>query len=213
MAYAIVDVYCASYSRPPASVTHDIDDTVDVVHGRQQLSLFNAYYDERCFLPIHVYDTATSRPVAILLRPGKTPSGQEVRGHVRRLIRRIRNHWPITQITIRGDDHYARPELMAWCEANAVDFIFGLPGNGVLSRLVEETVDDIRVRRAEAGVSAIRKYGEVRYGARSWGCERRVAARIEVVSVLVSAGDCQHPNAQDVGDAVRYEQRIARIGG
>ena len=55
----------------------DIDDTVDVVHGHQQLSLFNAHYDERCFLPIHVYDTATSRPVAVLLRPGTTPSGAE----------------------------------------------------------------------------------------------------------------------------------------
>jgi hypothetical protein len=59
-------------------VTLDIDDTVDVVHGHQQLSLFNAHYDERCFLPIHIYDTATSRPVAVLLRPGKTPSGQEI---------------------------------------------------------------------------------------------------------------------------------------
>ena len=58
---------------PPEAVTLDIDDTVDVVHGHQQLSLFNAHYDERCFLPIHVYDTATSRPVAIILRPGKTP--------------------------------------------------------------------------------------------------------------------------------------------
>ena len=59
-------------------MTLDIDDTVDVVHGQQQLSLFNAHYDERCFLPIHVYDTATSRPVAVLLRPGKTPSGRDV---------------------------------------------------------------------------------------------------------------------------------------
>jgi len=70
---AMVDLYCASYPRPPAAVTLDIDDTVDVVHGRQQVSLFNAHYDERCFLPIHVYDTATCRPVAVLLRPGKTP--------------------------------------------------------------------------------------------------------------------------------------------
>ena len=71
----MVDLYCASYAAPPAAVTLDIDDTVDVVHGHQQLSLFNAHYDERCFLPIHVYDTATSRPVAVLLRPGKTPFG------------------------------------------------------------------------------------------------------------------------------------------
>jgi hypothetical protein len=81
------------------------------VHGRQQLSLFNAHYDERCFRPIHVYDTATSRPVAILLRPGKTPSGQELGGHVRRLLRRrIRNHWPTTRITLRDDGHYARSD-------------------------------------------------------------------------------------------------------
>jgi hypothetical protein len=72
----MVVLYCSSYDRPPASVTLDIDDTLDVVHGHQQLSMFNAHYDERCFLPIHVYDTATSRPVAVLLRPGKTPSGQ-----------------------------------------------------------------------------------------------------------------------------------------
>ena len=161
MTYAMVDVYCASYPRPPASVTLDIDDTVDVVHGRQQLSLFNAHYDERCFLPIHVYDTATSRPVAILLRPGKTPS-------LRRLIRRIRNHWPSTRVTLRGDGHYARSELMAWCEANAVNFIFGLPGNAVLSRLVEETADDVRLRRAEAGAPAMRHYAEARYGVMGW---------------------------------------------
>src|SRR5437762_6335957 len=86
-----VDLYCASYTTAPAAVTFDIDDTVDVVHGHQQLSLFNAHYDERCFLPIHVYDTATSRPVAVLLRPGKTPSGIEIRGHLRRLVRRIRH--------------------------------------------------------------------------------------------------------------------------
>jgi len=78
MTYAMIDIYCSSYPRPPAAVTLDIDDTVDVAHGHQQLALFNAYYDERCFLPIHVYESATSRPVAVLLRPGKTPSGDEV---------------------------------------------------------------------------------------------------------------------------------------
>jgi hypothetical protein len=82
-------------------------------------------YDERCFLPIHVYDTATSRPVAVLLRPGKTPSGTEVRGHLRRLVRRIRRHWPQTRITIRGDSHYGRPEVMEWCDENRIDFVFG----------------------------------------------------------------------------------------
>jgi hypothetical protein len=82
MSYAMIDLYCASYARPPREVTLDIDDTVDVVHGTQQLSLFNTHHGERCFLPIHVYETATARPVAVLLRSGKTPSGREVRGHI-----------------------------------------------------------------------------------------------------------------------------------
>jgi hypothetical protein len=179
MTYAMVDIYCASYPCPPAAVTLDIDDTVDVVHGHQQLALFNAHYDERCFLPIHVYDTATCRPVAVLLRPGKTPSGCEVRNHLRRLVRRIRSHWPTTRLTIRGDGHYGRPEVMAWCEANDVDYILGLPGNAVLSRLVEVAADDVRVRRAEAEAEIVRRCTEIHYGAKSWGCERRVAARIE----------------------------------
>jgi hypothetical protein len=127
--HVMAALYCTSYDKPPAAVTLDIDDTVDVVDGHQQLSMFNAHYDARCFLPIHVYDTATSRPVAVLLRPGKTPSGTEVRAHLRRLVRRIRRHWPQTRITIRGDGHYRRPEVMEWCDEIGVDFVFGLPGN------------------------------------------------------------------------------------
>src|ERR1700681_1476645 len=71
LTYTLVDAWMDSYPREPASVTLDIDDTCDVVHGHQQLSLFNAHYDERCFLPIHVYDTEKSRPVAVVLRPGQ----------------------------------------------------------------------------------------------------------------------------------------------
>ncbi len=183
LTYALVDLYCASYPRPPEAVTLDIDDTVDVVHGHQQLCLFNAHHDERCFMPIHVYDVATSRPVAMILRPSKTPSGVEVRGHLRRLVRRIRSHWPTTRLTIRGDGHYGRPEVMAWCEANGVDFIFGLPGNAVLARLLEEAADDVRVRRAEADAPSLRRYAETRYGAKSWRCKRRVAARIEATTL------------------------------
>src|SRR5690349_820322 len=175
----MVALYCGSYDKPPASVTLDIDDTLDVVHGHQLLSMYSANYDERCFLPIHVYDTATSRPVAMLLRPGKTPSGREIRGHLRRLVRMIRGYWPHTHITIRGDSHYARPEVMDFCDANGIDYVFGLSGNDVLRRLVEPVADDVRVCRAEANAAAIRRYTETRYGAKSWHVDRRIAARIE----------------------------------
>jgi hypothetical protein len=98
------------------------------------------------------------------------------------MVRRIRSQWPDTRLTIRGDGHYGRPEVMTWCEANGVDYIFGLPGNAVLDRLVEPVADDVRVRRARTQVAVVRRYCETRYGARSWRCERRVAGRIEATT-------------------------------
>jgi hypothetical protein len=182
LTYALIDIWCRSYITPPASVVLDIDDTLDVAHGHQKLAEWNAHYDERCFLPIHIYDTATGRPVAMILRPGKTPSGKEVRGWLRRLIKRIRRHWPRTRITIRGDSHYGREEAMSWCEANGIDYIFGLSGNAVLDRLVEPAADAIRVRRAEGQHAVLRGYTETRYAAKSWARKRRAVARIEATA-------------------------------
>jgi len=179
LGYAMIGLWCRGYRRPPKSITLDIDDTLDVVHGHQQLSLFNAHYDERCFLPIHVYDADSGHCVAVLLRPGKTPSGKEIRGHLRRLIRRIRQHWPNTRITIRGDSHYGRPEVMDWCDAHDVSFILGLSGNVVLAAQVETIADAVRTKRAVDDLDAVRDWTETRYAAKSWSTPRRVAARIE----------------------------------
>jgi hypothetical protein len=115
----------------------------------------------------------------MILRPGKTPSGIEVRGHVRRLVRAIRRHWPTTRITIRGDGHYCRPEVMGWCEAHGVDYVFGLTGTKALAAKVEETADTIRVERAVEDKDAVRGFTETRHQAKSWKRERRVVARIE----------------------------------
>ena len=90
MMVAMIDQFCASYRRAPASIILDIDDTFDAVHGHQQLSLFNAHYDERCFLPIHIYEGGSGKPVAMILREGKTPSGTEVRTILKHVVARIR---------------------------------------------------------------------------------------------------------------------------
>lgn len=179
LTYALVDQWMTSYDKPPSSVTLDIDDTCDVAHGHQQLSLFNAHYDERCFLPIHVYDTEKSRPVAVILRPGKTPSGVEVRAHLRRLVRHMRKSWPQTRILFRGDGHYARPEAMSWCEQNGVDYVFGLPGTKPLSKKLDETADAVRTERAVCDKDVVRGYAETRHRAKSWDKERRAIARVE----------------------------------
>jgi hypothetical protein len=179
LTYAMVDIYCASYAVPPAAVTLDVDDTVDVVHGHQQLALFNAHYDERCFLPIHIYEGTTGKPVAVILRQGKTPAGVEVRTILKHVIGRIRGHWPKVKILVRGDSHYGRIEAMEWCEQQGVDYIFGFGGNAVLKAMTEEAADVLCVRRATDSAAKLRTFATLSYGAKSWNKERRTVARIE----------------------------------
>jgi len=176
----MVDLWCRTHASAPKAIMLDIDDTADTVHGHQQLSLFNAHYDERCFLPIHVYDAASGHCLLTILRPGKTPDGKEIRGHLRRLVRRIRMHWPNTRITFRGDSHYGRKEVMDWCERNDVTYIFGLGPNKVLAGQVFPKLDECCVRRALVQAEKVRDFTVTRYAAKSWSRARRVVARIEV---------------------------------
>lgn len=176
---AMVDQFCDSYRRAPVSITLDIDDTFDAVHGHQQLSLFNAHYDERCFLPIHIYEGASGKPVAVILREGKTPAGAEVRTILKHVIGRIRRHWPKVHILVRGDSHYGRLEAMEWCEEQGIDYIFGFGGNAVLKAMTQDAADALCVERATGSAAKLRAFATLSYGAKSWNKERRVAARIE----------------------------------
>ena len=180
MMAAMVDLFCDSWRQVPARIELDIDDTEDRVHGHQQLSLFNAYYDGYCFLPIHIYEATSGKLVAAILRPGKTPSGAEGRTILKHVIRRIRKNWPRVEILVRGDSHYGRPEVMDWCEDNGIGYVFGLSGNAVLAARVAPLAEDVALRRlAREPETKVRRYGNLVYAAKSWRTERRVIARVE----------------------------------
>jgi hypothetical protein len=179
MMAAMVELFCDSFEDVPRRIVLDIDDTCDPAHGHQQLALFHAYYDERCFLPIHIYEATTGKPVAVILRPGKTPDGAEVALVLRHVIRAIRARWPKVDILVRGDSHYGRPEAMAWCERNRVAYVFGLAGNKVLLDRVAGLAEDAAVSWAEGEAPKVRRYTEFAYAAKSWSTERRVIARVE----------------------------------
>jgi hypothetical protein len=179
MMAAMVELFCDSFAEVPRRIVLDVDDTEDRVHGRQELALFHAHYDGRCFLPIHVYEAITGKPVAVILRPGKTPDGAEVALVLRHVIRRIRARWPRADILVRGDSHYGRPEAMTWCERNRVAYVFGLAGNKVLLARVAGLAEEAAVSRVEGEAAKVRRYGELRYAAKTWHTERRVVARVE----------------------------------
>ena len=179
MMAAMIELFCDSFEQVPGRIVLDIDDTCDPVHGGQQLALFHAYHDERCFLPIHVYEATTGKPVAVILRPGKTPDGAEVARVLRHVVGAIRRRWPRVDILVRGDSHYGRPEAMSWCERNRVAYIFGLAGNKVLLARVLAHAEAAALERVEGEAAKVRCFGEFPYAAKSWDVERRVIARVE----------------------------------
>jgi hypothetical protein len=179
MMAAMVELFCDSFEEVPRRIVLDIDDTCDPAHGHQQLALFHAHHDERCFLPIHVCEATSGKPVAAILRPGKTPDGAEVALVLRHVVGAIRRRWPKVDILVRGDSHYGRPEAMAWCERHRVGYIFGLAGNQVLLGRVTDLAEDVAVSRAEGGAAKVRRYAEFAYAAKTWSVERKVIARVE----------------------------------
>jgi hypothetical protein len=179
MMAAMVALFCDSFATVPRRITLDIDDTGDRVHGGQQLALFNAYHDSRCFQPIHIYEAATGKPVAVILRPGKTPGGVEVARVLRHVVGAIRARWPRVDIVVRGDSHYARPQAMDWLERNRVGYVFGLATNPVLRARTAELAEAAALARLDDKAEKVRRFAGFAYAARSWKLARRIVARIE----------------------------------
>ena len=176
---AMIGLFCDSFVTVPRRIVLDIDDTEDRVHGGQQLALFNAYHDSHCFKPIHIYEAATGKPVAVILRPGKTPDGAEVALVMRHVVRAIRARWPRVDIVVRGDSHYARPQAMDWLERNRVGYIFGLATNAVLRARVTDLAEDAALARLDGSDDKVRRFAAFTYAAKSWKHQRHVVARVE----------------------------------
>ena len=179
MGRAMVDLYCKSFHKVPKRITLDIDDTFDAVHGGQQLRLFNAHYDEYGFQPIVVFDGG-GRFITAVLRPAKRPGGKEIKAFLRRLLRAIRANWPKTEILLRGDSHYCCPEVLDWCRANGLDFIFGVAPTSTLRRHILDLEANAKACfEAAPKDGKVRRFREFLDGAASWSRVERIIARVE----------------------------------
>jgi hypothetical protein len=179
MGLGMIDTFCDSYVRLPDRIVLDIDDTVDLAHGDQQLSLFSTHAGDTCFQPILIFEASTQKPVAAILRPGKRPSGEEAARVIGHVIRRIRANWPRVEIMLRGDGHYGTPEVMDVLEDTGCSYVLGLPTNARLKVIAAPWSEDAATRRALNDKDVLRRFFQTDYAARSWRKERRVIARVE----------------------------------
>jgi hypothetical protein len=193
---ALVDHFIASYPEPPHAIVLDVDHSDDPTHGQQEFTFYNHHYQNHCYLPLFIFEGTSHALVTAYLRPGTRPTGAENAMIFVRLLSYLRRHWPHTHILVRGDSHFATPEVMdVIAHRRWADFVFGLAGNAVLLRQAAPIIQEARrlhqqrVALAQAHGQApplsSRLYDEFPYAAGSWAQPWRVVLKAEVMS----AGD------------------------
>lgn len=178
IAEAFVDSFLASYKKVPKGIILDIDDTPDPTHGNQQLSFFNAYHGSYCFMPIHIYEGTTGKLITTILREGKRPSGKEIVMILKRIVQRIRQAWPDVGIIIRGDSHYACPEVFDFCDQFNLFFVLGLTGRAPMNRKVEGLVERAKTLFLQKN-RPVKLFTEFVHQAASWSTPQRVICKVE----------------------------------
>lgn len=191
---AFVDQFIVSYAKPPAVIVLDLDHSDDPTHGQQELAGFNAYYGYHCYLPLFIFEGLSGKLVTAVLRPGRRPTGAENAMILKRVLKRLRAAWPETHIILRGDSHFANPELMQWVlDDPHADFIFGLSGNAVLAPLAQPflaaacQLHAVRCENARRSGQpqppVTRTYHDVDYAAKTWPKPFRVVLKAEVMAL------------------------------
>ena len=176
---ALLETFIESYDKPPKKLTIDIDDTDDPTHGSQQLTLFHGYYDEYCYMPVHLYEGASGKLITTLLRPGRRIRGREAAAILKRVLDHLIMVWPKTKITLRGDSHFSTPEVHDLCDGYGVDFILGQAINKKLKALGAPLMEQAATQ-AEQSEDPERLYTTFDYQAQSWRQPRRIIYKAEI---------------------------------
>jgi hypothetical protein len=172
-----VELFLAAHDRPPKQIILDLDATDDPLHGHQEGRFFHGYYDCYCYLPLYVF--CGRHLLAAKLRPSNIDASAGSIEEITRIVGQIRARWPRARILLRADSGFAREALMAWCEENRVDFVFGLARN---SRLVDEIYVELAQAEEESARTGrpARRFKDFQYATLdSWSRQRRVIGKAE----------------------------------
>ena len=192
-----VDLFLEAHAGAPSEIILDLDATDDPVHGEQEGRFFHGYYGGYCYLPLYVF--CGRHLLAAKLRPANIDGSAGAREEVERIVGQIRARWPEVRIILRADSGFAREALMAWCEDNGVDYLFGLARNARLVSQIEAELAEASVESAATGQPA-RRFKDFLWTTRkSWSRRRRVVGKAEWTQgeanprfVVTSLGEKDH---------------------
>jgi hypothetical protein len=173
-----VDLFLEAHKKAPKQIILDLDATDDPLHGNQEGRFFHGYYDCYCYLPLYIF--CGRHLLAAKLRCANADAAAGAVEEVARIVAQIRCRWPRVRILLRGDSGFTREPLMAWCEVNRVDYVFGLAGNNRLDQAIIPELITATIESIHTGKPA-RCFKDFSYRTRdSWSRERRVIGKAEV---------------------------------
>ncbi len=172
-----VDIFLDAHKRPPKEIVLDLDPTDDPIHGEQEGRFFHGYYDCYCYLPLYIF--CGRFLLGAKLRRSNIDGAAGALDEVARIVAHIRGRWPKVRIVLRGDSGFCRDDLMAWCEANGVDYVFGLAPNARLKAVLAPQAREAR-RLCETTGKAARVFKDFSYRTeKTWSRARRVVGKAE----------------------------------
>ena len=173
----LVDLFLESRSAPPSPIVLDLDATDIPLHGHQPERFFHGYYGSYCYLPLYIF--AGDQLLCARLRPANQDAAAGSVQELELIVQQLRARWPAVSIVLRADSGFCREELMAWCEANQIDYAFGLARNKRLGRILGAQMQQARMQHKTTGKPA-RVFAEFSYKTcTSWSCSRRVVGKAE----------------------------------
>ena len=194
----LVELFLQAHSQPPDSITLDLDATDDPLHRDQQDRFFHGYYGGYCYLPLYIF--SDRHLLSALLRPANIDASAGALEQVQRIVTRLRGVWPHVKILLRADSGFARETLMAWCEENQVDYLFGLARNPRLQAAIRPELAQAKAL-SDQRQQPVRLFKDFLYDTLdSWSRQRRVVAKAEVLDrgpnprfVVTSLSAQNHP--------------------
>lgn len=186
MSYALAETVITRHRErvSPGLITIDMDPTDDPTYGQQQLSFFNAHYDNYCYLPMACFLQFDEEPdqylFAYVLRAGDAPSSLGAVALLDRTIRLLKIQFKETLIRVRLDGGFATAEVFDFLDDAGVEYVVSMGKNTLLKDNAEALMEKVRWDSYYSGRTE-KAYGEFEYEARSWGRERRVVFKAEVL--------------------------------
>jgi hypothetical protein len=172
-----VDLFLEAHAKAPKQIILDLDATDDPLHGHQEGRFFHGYYDGYCYLPLYVF--CGRHLLVSKLRRSNIDAAAGSVAEMARVVGQIRRRWPRVRILLRADSGFCREDLMAWCEAHGVDYLFGLARNDRLTAEISSELVEAQTESERTGKPA-RRFKDFTWSTlKSWSRSRRVVAKAE----------------------------------